>query len=618
MTMTKIESNGKRIITLSDIHADIHSLIICLRDCGQVITGKLTYAELENELNTNINISYNNNEILYLKSNREPFDTSLGFTWSNFNTIVVIVGDIIDGKRTINNEISAHEYPQIEFKLLAFINALIKQGGEIYKCLGNHEVMNIVNPDHTYLFNSDKTSEYIKINNKVEFRNDIFKLDHIGYHELFYENCYILLQIDNNIFVHGQLVGENYTYYDVLNDVLNYDILYDVETICNKQELLDQITFVWYEFFVLLIYKTLYVKDIVKWIDLYNLLVTDYASIYAYIANDIEEILNHFKNDPVYEPHVNNLNTCLVKFDEDICMMEEILNASYSNREHFGMTIKEKFDKMKMHIFKSYLNVDGNELWNRHYGTINFHINPRLIETLVDTDLEKYNFGNTFQLAERIIIGHCTQNTCTSDCRVSASYSTVLHDESNDMIERLIEPCVVGYSHYNTKHNNLIFGITIDCKSNTKPNFYKLYRVDVGVSRGFDVYSDYQTLFEQLDVLESLEDLFCNSNSDQNYPIWNNSEDCTDCILDINSSDESTDEHEHQSIENIKRTLTINFLKMFISRCPQVLEINQNTTSIVRATLKNILINQPRTVMNKLVKNKYLMKIVQDGGIDLT
>ena len=37
-------SNDTKIITLSDIHGDIQSLIIALRDCGNVIKKKIRFS----------------------------------------------------------------------------------------------------------------------------------------------------------------------------------------------------------------------------------------------------------------------------------------------------------------------------------------------------------------------------------------------------------------------------------------------------------------------------------------------------------------------------------------------------------------------------------------------
>jgi hypothetical protein len=93
-TYIKTEPN-KEIFALSDIHGDIHSLIIVLRDLAQVIrkTGhpfdNNTYdADLERLLNINI-----------ADDDGDYIDT-LNYEWIPGNSsYVVIIGDIIDAYR---------------------------------------------------------------------------------------------------------------------------------------------------------------------------------------------------------------------------------------------------------------------------------------------------------------------------------------------------------------------------------------------------------------------------------------------------------------------------------------------------------------------------------------
>ena len=123
------------IIVLSDIHADIDAFIICLRDCAKVIKMK--------------NDDYELSELLNLELPNENYIDDLNFEWCGEDTIVVIIGDLIDGKRFDSDD---HYYPQCEIKLLRFINALYNQGGNIIKLCGNHEFMN---------FQGDNTERFI-------------------------------------------------------------------------------------------------------------------------------------------------------------------------------------------------------------------------------------------------------------------------------------------------------------------------------------------------------------------------------------------------------------------------------------------------------------------------
>lgn len=649
--MTRISSNGKKIVSFSDIHSDIQSLIICLKDCADVITGTLSFDELENELKSNIDINIDKfDRLCCIKSDGTIYDPALGFKWKpECNKYVVLIGDLIDGKRVNNSYICEHEYPQIEFKIYAFINALIFQGADIYKILGNHEVMNIVQPDQTYLFDRDKTLPYMKINGKDEYRSDIFKMGQVGYNAIFYRKCYVLLQIDDVVFVHGQLVGENYTYYEVLNDVLNYDVSIDIKKNYGKRTLIDRIYKMWYSFIILSIYKCVYGKNVIKWTALYHNLKINVDNIYPMVVNDVDQIIANNMDNPYFESHNNILKEHLNALNVNINIFNNIFGALKLNKLELILKLKPEFDRMKRYVFNAHLNIDDNELWKRYYGITNTCEDPILCQTVTD-HLDSYNkympkYTDSPNIsAERVVIGHCAQNIYTYTIKNNTSYNTVIQD-NNGMIEKLVQPSKTSHSYYKTKNDNLIFGITMDCKCNFRPNFHKLYRVDVGSSRGFDVFSKdhYKALFEEIDFLNFFESdfkgfNFCtmlednqpfaltepiNKNNSQNLirfsPLTditsneneNNNESECESVL----SDES--DNEASTLELTKKSLIEDFLKIFISRIPQVLEIHGNKTVIIRSTLKNIYINQHRSVMKELAKNHHIAKVINEGGYNL-
>ena len=82
-----IDPSIKRIITLSDIHADIHSFIIALRDCAQVIRKKPGFEcyqdiidkDLESLLSKDLNNATSESEYL----------EDLNYEWIDDNTYVV-------------------------------------------------------------------------------------------------------------------------------------------------------------------------------------------------------------------------------------------------------------------------------------------------------------------------------------------------------------------------------------------------------------------------------------------------------------------------------------------------------------------------------------------------
>jgi hypothetical protein len=245
------------IIALSDIHADIDALIIALRDCAKVIIKNpkiydgtnygLEYHEgfchtnirldagdafLENLLNLDLN----------KKTNDDFFNKhcDLGYMWIGGPSHVVIVGDILDGLRTGsefrkqcgNHDQLEHQYPQIEVKILKFLNKLDeyaeKSEGRVIKLVGNHEAMNFLNDKNdqnveTYAF-ANTMSEPITTKSYYEnlSRSSYFNFEHNGF-ELFRERgTAVLLIINDIIFVHGNLNSTiRYNEIEHINNTLN-------------------------------------------------------------------------------------------------------------------------------------------------------------------------------------------------------------------------------------------------------------------------------------------------------------------------------------------------------------------------------------------------------------
>ena len=236
----------KNIYSFSDIHGDIHSLIIALRDCAKVIKkkedkkydldSKKNVLDLDLERLLQIDISINDNDYM----------DDLNYEWDPLitNTYVVIIGDIIDATRKGSYFKSregmfitpTHWYHQVEIKILRFINSLheqaLKFNSKIIKLLGNHEVMNILGYKDRikkYAFKEDITSDDITSDDKIYYCDDTrfntFLPERHGFNLLMKHGAGILVRVNNNIFIHGQLV-ENITqkdYIDINNNVNSSD-----------------------------------------------------------------------------------------------------------------------------------------------------------------------------------------------------------------------------------------------------------------------------------------------------------------------------------------------------------------------------------------------------------
>ena len=216
MNLTEITHNGK-IFALSDIHGDLHSFIICLRDCAKVITKNIELKNIDPDIETNLNID------ISISDNK--YDESLGYNWCGGNSYIVICGDIIDPSRAngcLNQGKICGYYPQIEIKLIRFINNINKQAnienGRIIKLLGNHELSSILGNQLLNVYYTD-----LKIENYYRgiIRNEIFRVGNVGFNLLLEDGCYILIKINNTIFVHGQLPKVNIIEINEINNFIN-------------------------------------------------------------------------------------------------------------------------------------------------------------------------------------------------------------------------------------------------------------------------------------------------------------------------------------------------------------------------------------------------------------
>ena len=238
---TNIIDSSIKVFSLSDIHGNIQSLIISLQDYAKVIRKKKKISFLKKAINKADDLILNltpkkaDDLILNLtpKKADEDIETmlkkdlndlinnytdDLNYEWCGGNTHVVICGDMIDSYKLCLKEdsLACSYYPQIELKILMFINALniqaSKFGGKIVKLFGNHELMNIISePNNIY-----NTSPYYRGTS----RTDIFRVGNYGFELLVEGGCCIFVKINNTIFVHGYLI-ESYDIYDDLNQFIN-------------------------------------------------------------------------------------------------------------------------------------------------------------------------------------------------------------------------------------------------------------------------------------------------------------------------------------------------------------------------------------------------------------
>jgi hypothetical protein len=171
------------IYVIGDIHGDYQVFIHCLVD----LCGCCTTTRVDDDKENN----YSNREYL---------------SWNNnCSSIVVFCGDIIHRKRfsdvTLDDECSDVYLLETLFRLMEEAR---KNGGDIIYILGNHEIMNILDPDeesYTSSLNFQKNKTFFEDKNKI---NQLI------------ENSYAWIRINDTLIAHGGLCSN---YLDHLKEI---------------------------------------------------------------------------------------------------------------------------------------------------------------------------------------------------------------------------------------------------------------------------------------------------------------------------------------------------------------------------------------------------------------
>lgn len=174
------ESDGN-IYLMGDIHGDYQCLIHCLVDLCKVCEITKIY-----------------NDIQYETANREYL------SWEkDNNSIIIFCGDIIHRKRFEDHVLDDECSDVFMLETLIRLKKEAKQyGGDIILIAGNHEIMNILNPDD----NTYTSRKNIKTNLKY-FTNKKFINQYV-------ENSYVWIKINNILVTHGGLCSDYLKYLD--------------------------------------------------------------------------------------------------------------------------------------------------------------------------------------------------------------------------------------------------------------------------------------------------------------------------------------------------------------------------------------------------------------------
>lgn len=455
--------------TFSDVHGDIDTLITTLRDVLGVIrkkpghnSGEKKHRDPELESFLNLDLNDPTNQILYAQT--------LNYEWVGSDKVVVIIGDILDSTRLDRTLIPdiinidnipykytgansyPHYYPQIEYKILLFINGINSDAvsleertgvtqGKIVKVAGNHEFLNmfadpVISPtifpmkrSASYMFPVDlensinqikklPSKPYITIGGVEYTRFNFFEIGNPGYDAL-KKNFALSYKIGNYIFVHGQLTAD-----------LDWDDHNDITEILTK---------------------------IPNYSDpeLQTFLALNTGTI-----NNIKLRLNE-GSGPLWERVWGTpIGSGTVGPNNRIGQRSGVLKSN-------SFSIDDEF-------------CDGVS-----------KIITEFCSTLPPTDpnCTATNPGNSKGV--NVVLGHCIQSESTMRNQPSMTFIDTV---STEYIDQEKTQTILGTHIYygppkmlnqrtGTHYNPTIFGITTDCIGT---NHNHIYRVDVGASRGFD------------------------------------------------------------------------------------------------------------------------------------
>ena len=384
--------NFSNIFAIGDIHGDIIPLIVCLRDCCQVIKKKTNFNFTQEQFDSDINIEMSK------EWNDTTFKDDLNYEWIGGNSAVVFCGDLLDNVRG-PIEKKPQEYPMEEARIFKFINALNKKamlkGGRLFKVLGNHDMYNLngVTKDRLSSYVSRYAINYEGYKQGATDRLDYFYKGNPGAKLIGEDGAYLFLMIKDFIFVHG----------GISSSLLN-------------------------------------VKNIEK------------------TNTSLMEFINNNKNT-IFDSETESIENKLTFSDDKDGLVHD---------RFFGF--KDDFSEKEVcsilyNKFKSLCNDLKQRMSNNNYCDPN---------------------------KMKLVIGHCNQNKSTSDRDkiFKASFANLSKENKTNnftFTQEFNSPVYKGEPSKDTS----IYGITVSCgdrDQNTNMNYNNpsIFRIDVGMSRGFN------------------------------------------------------------------------------------------------------------------------------------
>lgn len=463
--------NLEKIFTVSDIHGDILPLIVQLRDCAKVIKRKRTKVNfyknlvqdiqsdysLKNELDETLDTQYMSqetleNDIMLKKNFSDPkYERDLGYEWVSPNTILVVIGDILDNFRQGDTKIMESdvksdeddftsrkldkrfgEYINEELKIVSFLQEMHAQAlnyqSRVIILSGNHEVMNMVESlsENITRYNSEfnmniltydqEKVNHFKKNNPLEYvsndkttssRKELFSPGHVG-NVMFnkYNNFGLMVKIYDYIFIHG---GFNF--------------------------------------------KT--------------------SSINISIEK-MNELFLQIVRDGKIQSHEPDFDTVW-----DIVVADSTSGILWERKLASTAEINEVHTKKTLSTFCHNLRI--------------------VLENLCENTLKSNNDTKDRHCSKelKIVVGHCIQSDVGNTNVKNTTYGNLI--EYDEFIEKLGKPVVVGSTNKlpdEINEGGILFGITMECDRPDVDN-PALYRIDHSPSRCFDFIKTHEILIRE-------------------------------------------------------------------------------------------------------------------------
>ena len=420
------------IISLSDIHGDIDALIISLRDCANVIQ---SLDNLPNELDNRRDpelVRLLNLDLRELDQH-QYFDehSNLNFRWIGGNTHVIIIGDILDPVRKKLNPRTKTPYLQ---------TATLNGRSTPPDPPSNPKKQPIHRNVNDLYFQAEiKILKFINRLNELanEHGGRVIKL--IGNHEMI---CF-----DTNM----EYIKKN-------GDIYTHDG-----------------------------------TELMPYIDETNTIKTLPRQTYFNL------------NEPGFKLFMNHGSGIFLRINNTLFVHGQIYNEKI---DKFTYKLCDDFNKWindpiildhTSEFFKQFTDNPSYpsppQLWGREYGD-NQLISERMQKEIKDKEFCSNvieDIKNFFTGAEdlsqynpedfRIVIGHCQQHLSTHQVTSNTTFDTIKETYNTN---ELSPPSATFYTTPEIIKKNRVFGISMECPIDGNKKHHRIYKVDVGVSRGFD------------------------------------------------------------------------------------------------------------------------------------